>query len=221
VRLLALVFVVLLATSTRAEEGHGEHASMAAEFVAKFGEALAAMMLAAASVRLTGAWTVAKAWRHERRWNRMFLRSMKEKFGADPATALRTAIVDTQNDMSITAAKIEALGRFGNMALFMADQQGRLEWVSPAMCDLFGMDAAELLGFGATRALRDASRHFEEWIFSVKNGTAYRDVYVVENQRTGTEIECEAEAYEYHDREGAIRWFIGYVRPTGGAVEKS
>lgn len=127
-------------------------------------------------------------------------------------------------ELRIRQATLEA---FAGLGAYNCDASGRCTWVNDELAEMFGIDAADMLGFGWTAAIDqvDRMRVVEEWRQAVELGLPYSTRYRVINQRSGLAFECDTwtRSVEVIDRDdagspGVVLYYVGAVVRSGAAV---
>jgi PAS domain S-box-containing protein len=154
------------------------------------------------------------------RYGRSILRCLRlsdnlhARFGSDPVLSIEQTLEQAHADLGLQRLVIDILSHKTNLALYVCDAEGNCVAVNEPICELFGLDSADMLGRGWLTALPDDQRLgvYDHWSRSIANGVPYHGEYTVTNQRTGVVTECETCTYAALVK-GKVVSFVGYVKP--------
>lgn len=147
--------------------------------------------------------------------------------GIKPAIALVTtelapngghSLSDKINRIRDQVLILESRGRAAwaadGVATYECDEAGQCVWVSPALCELYGLSYESMLGTGWLSALvntADRERVWEAWQHAVTTGIPYEDEYRVRNRKTNKEISVRTYTTACKDSRGRVARYFGAV----------
>lgn len=96
--------------------------------------------------------------------------------------------------------------------IFQCDKYGKCVRVNQSICDLFGADEDEMLGYGWADFIAEDERGEAEkyWKERVLTNTIIKSEYPIINRKTNTKVECSYIAYVKRDK-GQIISIFGIV----------
>lgn len=145
-------------------------------------------------------------------WFRKLNRAIAE-LSPNGGSSIKDAInrIDTRGE--VTSARTLAIQDTSPIPVYECDPNGSNRYVNHALCELFGLDAAEMRGNGWLEGIEPEDRQsaFEVWHQAVVNNVPYEHEYVVVNQRTGERIKCRTIARAMRNGKGEIIGFHGTV----------
>lgn len=102
------------------------------------------------------------------------------------------------------------------IGIFECGTDGQCSWANKTLCEIWGEDLADMLGWGWLRRIHDDDREntHRHWTTAVETGIPYRGTYRLE-MPDGRTIKVKAEATRSHDpNTGAVLKFFGRVEIT-------
>lgn len=138
--------------------------------------------------------------------------SIADIFGDAAGTEIQrlfAIIARSDGEQQLRQRVVESRLKIG---VYECDLDGRCSWANPYLSELFGVDAANMRGYGWMSAIvpEDRIAAQKRWRISVENGIPYEDTYVVENRRTATRYRCTTRA-ELVTSDGEPLCFVGWV----------
>lgn len=165
--------------------------------LAAAGVALAARKRVAAIVRAV---VLAEQFRHQ--------------FGPASAETIRAILDDVTRSQSVHELRHRIQERTLRVGIYVCGPDGRCTWANEWLAESFGIDRADMRGYGWLNAIdgKERPRILEQWKFAIKNGTPYQTEYVVENKRSGKTWTAQTESFAVI-QDGAVVCHVGYVVP--------
>lgn len=137
------------------------------------------------------------------------------EFGDRPAKRIADAVRTVSCSQDLAQLKVEILHRHLGIGIFVCDPSGKCTEVNDQLCELFGLDSKEMVGFGWLSAVVEGDRMetHKAWAYAVKNDLPYRSEYTIRNARTHSELRVRARAWA--TKEGGVTLgYLGYVTPV-------
>jgi PAS domain-containing protein len=134
---------------------------------------------------------------------------ISREFGAKAGAVLKASIVDLEKQKYYTQATIEALTKSSELGIYICDEQGLCVSINLVLEEWLGMSRDAAKGYGWLAAIVDQQKAHQMWVWSIKNGTPYRDEYQIRSLQTGEVISAKTETVKI-GTEHPIH--IGFVR---------
>ena len=128
-----------------------------------------------------------------------------------------TSLKDSVNELRITVSaldgKFRAYAAHANIIGWESSRDGRCVWASPAMLNLLGRSAEEVLGqsWRSVIAEQDRERVIDEWVDSVNEARSFYMTYSWIH-RDGHLIPILAETHPIRDFRGEIYGYVATVK---------
>lgn len=172
---------------------------------------LIALAAAGLSAIIGTAWAV---WRVANRIGRVlpFVDKLHLHFGDDPASELHELVKAVRSSIGELEVRQRISERHLEIGIFVCDIGGKCTWANDILCNAFGLDSQDMLGFGwlAAIAKTDQTRVHRDWIYAIENELPYSVEYKVEPE-SGTHFHCIAEAWPVSVNDKCI-CYVGYIR---------
>ena len=140
-----------------------------------------------------GAWRLVLP-RFRRYWiTHCAVNDISREFGSKAGSVLKSAIMDLDRQKNYTQATIEALTKSSELGIYICDESGLCISINIVLEEWLGMSRDAARGYGWLGALVEHQRAHQTWVWSVKNGTPYRDEYQIRNAVTGEIINAKTE----------------------------
>ena len=112
-----------------------------------------------------------------------------------------------------TAARTLALQDAQSACIYECDTDGCCTYANRALCDLFGIEQAAMMGNGWLTAIDHEHRAevFEVWAHAASHGIPYENDYTVVNQRAHTRLKCRTYARPMRNSAGKVIGYSGIV----------
>lgn len=143
---------------------------------------------------------------------RRLIHGLLERFGQNAADVLADNLKALHIRQDRHTAKFTLMLKRMNIGLFICDAEGFCTWSNPPLWDILGLHESQVSGYGWLEAVVREERVavHENWRWSVKNGTPYKDEYTID--RDGQRFKCRAEAFAHHAADGrTVLFYLGYV----------
>jgi len=128
-------------------------------------------------------------------------------------SSLRDSVEMTRKMVAMASARSRYLASNSNDAVYECGADGRCTWSSPALCKLFGLTEAEMMGHGWLKAIKETEvatvRH--TWATSITDGIPYECDYTVVHRASRTEWKCHTSAVAVTDQSGKTVGYLGTV----------
>lgn len=134
---------------------------------------------------------------------------ISREFGAKAGSVLKAAIMDLERQRHYTQATIEALTKSSELGIYICDEAGLCMSINIVLEEWLGMSREMAKGYGWLASIVDQQKAHQMWVWSIKNGTPYRDEYQIKNAQTGELIDAKTETVRIGS-EHPIH--IGFVR---------
>jgi len=134
-------------------------------------------------------------------------------FGTDPAQKIKDLISEVQTCNEISELRRRLIEKRIKLGIFICDTEGKYIWSNDFLNSMFGLDSTEMRGFGWLRSIiaKDRERVNDEWMYCVKNQTAYESDYEVSNRRDGKVMKVRASAMAVLNDENVIECYVGHI----------
>jgi PAS domain S-box-containing protein len=118
-----------------------------------------------------------------------------------------------QKTIAIQEVRQRLLESSVGLSIYVCDKEGNCEFVNDELCDLFGLEKADCIGFGWLSGLgpNDRQRVHDNWMFCVKNKIPYDCDYKVQNQRTKEIHTVTAKGYPVVSHSGEVLCYVGTI----------
>lgn len=134
-------------------------------------------------------------------------------FGADPAQKIKDLISEIQTCNEIAELRRRLIEKRIKLGIFICDTEGKCIWSNDFLNNMFGLDSTEMKGFGWLKSIipSDRERVNEEWMYSIKNKTAYESDYTILNRRNADFIKVRASALAVLNDNDKIECYVGHL----------
>lgn len=135
------------------------------------------------------------------------------EFGDDPIRTLSTIIQAIEASHGELEIRQRITERHLAVGVYVCSKDGRCTWVNDWLSDAFGMDAAEMIGWGWSAAISngDRARVQKTWQDAIDNTMPYKEEYtVIPYDGRQNQWEAITEAWPVRKR-GEIVCYVGYV----------
>lgn len=141
----------------------------------------------------------------------VLLHAFGERFGPNAPAAIERLLEGLTRSQGLAEVERRLVAEHLRFALYVCDPSGSCTAANEPLCELFGIDSTEFMGFGWLEAVEGRLGVHEDWMRCVKHGLPYQRQYTVVNQRTGEKIKCETRAYAVTASDGTVVCYVGYV----------
>lgn len=110
--------------------------------------------------------------------------------------------------------RMQLVERHLDIGVYLCDADGKCVFASSILCEQFGLDSQEMLGFGWSAVIptKQRQRVVEYWQSCVSGGIPYSDQYEINNAVTGRHLRVITEAYKVEHDDHAT-FYLGWVKP--------
>lgn len=164
-----------------------------------------------AAAALGGMLVFARRWLG--RWYRaiVLLHAFGEHFGENAPATIERLLANIDRTQGRGEVERRLLAEHLRLALYVCSPDGACTAANEPLCELFGLDSSEFLGFGWLAAIEDRLAVYQDWIRSVTNGLPFSREYDAVNKRTGERVHCRSKAYAVLASDGTVVCYVGYV----------
>lgn len=142
------------------------------------------------------------------------IREIQAELKPNGGTSLRDAVNEIRHMASVADVRSHLSREVCPYAMYECAPDGKCIWVNEALCQLFGLDAEDALGYGWLQSVSDAERSTTMflWQEAVVKDIPWSTVFTIVNQRTGAQVRCRTRATSYK-MGGVIILYSGTVIP--------
>ena len=101
-----------------------------------------------------------------------------------------------------------------SVGAYECDKHGECTWANKALCEMFGLPLADVLGRGWLSAINDEERHhvWKKWTESIQLNIPFETEYTIVNQSTQESYPARTTAVTHRSKEdGRVLGFYGTV----------
>lgn len=102
-----------------------------------------------------------------------------------------------------------------DVPIYVCDSEGQCTFANTQLCNLFGLDYNQMLGYGWLSAVgktqHEKDSTYDDWREAIKKDIPYVTEYTVVNQKTGEEIPVKTRAIPVRGKKGEILFYKGEV----------
>lgn len=143
-----------------------------------------------------------------------FIDSMTHEFSPNSGKSIKDQI--TRIDDITRLAELRSKSIASNLqttGVYECDAQGNCTWANNALCEMFGLTPAEMMGTGWLLGIKASERKrvSDEWMDSVKEDIPYETTYTAVNHKNKEEIYVRTSAVTHKSMNGKILGFYGTV----------
>lgn len=142
--------------------------------------------------------------------------AIKAQFFNNGGSTLRDAVDRLNTRLCIMEAREKALIQEHDMAVFIADEDGRTTWVNRTYCRLFGVGEHDAVGYGWKNMMAPDERddYTHEWESAVKDRREFVRTARCVHSMGGAEIVVKVRAYPMDSPGSTQRGYTGFIEPV-------
>ena len=140
---------------------------------------------------------------------------LHDLFGESPIHELHTVISDIRTAVGEVEIRQRIAERHLEIGIYVCTPDGKCTWANDYLCDAFGIDSSDMLGFGWLNAVskNEQLRVHTAWKSAVAEGIPYRELYEVEPRDGRPNWKAMTQAWPVV-RNGKTVCYVGYVKQT-------
>ena len=122
---------------------------------------------------------------------------VKRELTTNGGASMKDVMIQTRDIAHIAAARANAISNHSRFSMFECDPSGKCVFANESLCEMFGLDRAEMIEYGWLGAIVDEERAAtnDAWAKAVKEHIPYSWNYHIKNRRTGEIVACSAHAH--------------------------
>lgn len=143
-----------------------------------------------------------------------FMKSFSDEFSTNSGKSIKDRITRIDNSLKKEELRNKLLAdSLLTIGAYECNSDGDCVWANKALCDMFGMSFADMMGNGWLSAIcePDRKRVWKDWLENIQLDIPYDSVYNVCNVESGEKYSCRAHAVAHRDIKGNILGYYGTV----------
>jgi PAS domain S-box-containing protein len=144
-----------------------------------------------------------------------FMKSFQDEFSTNSGKSIKDRITRIDNTIKKEELRNKLLSdSLLTIGSYECDAGGGCVWANKALCEMFGLSLAEMMGSGWLSAICEDDRmdSWLKWLKAIELNIPYESVYTVCNIKTGEHFSCQSQAVAHRDAKGIVLGFYGTVR---------
>jgi PAS domain S-box-containing protein len=161
-----------------------------------------------------GLFTTVGAWLHVRGRNilKKQIEGIQAELTNDSGKSTKDIVNRIEKKLDRVSAGLDFSFALHEKAVWQCDSYGNCTKASPALCEMFGMTEAEMLGFGWMLAIdtqEERSHVSDEWKKAVETRIPWAQSYCIRAKNRVGRIMIESRSYPHFGDDGKATWFYG------------
>lgn len=138
---------------------------------------------------------------------------LHDLFGESPIEELHALVADIRTSVGEFEIRQRIAERHLEIGIYVCTPDGKCTWANDFLCDAFGVDSTDMLGFGWIGAVAKSEqvRVHTAWKSAVAEGIPYRESYEVEPRDGKDRWRAMTQAWPVV-RGGKTVCYVGYVK---------
>ncbi len=145
---------------------------------------------------------------------------LKKELGDRPIPKLVSFYRDVTAAHGEIAIRQRIAERHIEVGICVFDQDGKCTWANDWLCEAFGLDSANMRGWGwlAAIARDDQRRVHDAWALAVEQGVPYEEEYTVEPGNRSVPWIALTQTWPVATDEGVIICYVGEIVASGETI---